>query len=430
MAERSPGTLRRSNRRRHRLTLAAALLGALPASAAPLVAGEVPLDTQGPAAPTPWQRYKDWNKATWNDFNTLADPTLSPPKPAEGAAKPVAAPIEGDAAKGKQLAFDRSRGGGCVACHVFGPETPELPGNIGPDLSEIGTAGRTDEYLFNYVWDARVYNPATVMPPWGAHGYYSEAEIKDIVAFLKSLDRPTTFKNTLDNPGTRPVPVEDRDWTDPFVNPAVENIDTGQGLFEQAGPNGKSCASCHKDPETAFKRWAVTMPRWEPRLGKVLGAAEFVARHARATTGAEWLMQSPENTAMTVYLTSLANGEPFAIDLAPPEAKAAAERGAKLMEAKVGQGNFACNDCHTVGRGANHWIRGQYLGETPGQIAHFPVWRTSRNETWDIRKRLQWCNVQIRANELPPDAKEYGELELYITALSNGMPLEAPGIRH
>jgi sulfur-oxidizing protein SoxA len=100
------------------------------------------------------------------------------------------------------------------------------------------------------------------------------------------------------------------------------------------------------------------------------------------------------------------------------------------MAVKVGQLNFSCNDCHGVGKGANHWIRGQWLGESRGQIPHFPTWRTSRTEIWDIRKRLQWCNVAIRADELPPDAAEYGLIELYLTSLNNGLPLNVPGIRH
>jgi len=48
---------------------------------------------------------------------------------------------------------------------------------------------------------------------------------------------------------------------------------------------------------------------------------------------------------------------------------------------------------------------------------------------WDIRRRFQWCNVAIGADELPPDAKEYGDLELYLTSLSNGLKLSVPGIR-
>ena len=49
-------------------------------------------------------------------------------------------------AKGAKLVADRNRGGSCLACHVMGQAgNADLPGNVGPDLSEIGNAGRADE---------------------------------------------------------------------------------------------------------------------------------------------------------------------------------------------------------------------------------------------------------------------------------------------
>jgi len=170
------------------------------------------------------------------------------------------------------------------------------------------------------------------------------------------------------------------------------------------------------------------MPRWEKRLEKVLGAEEFITRHARATTGADWPMQSDANTDMSIWLHSLGNGEKIAVDLSDPAADAAFRRGVALSKAKLGQFNFSCIDCHE--KSAGKWLRGQYLGTTQGQFDHFPLWRTSLNQIWDIRKRLQWCNVQVRANELPPDAVEYGELELYLRKLNEGLELAAPNIRH
>ncbi|MBS0548356.1 MAG: sulfur oxidation c-type cytochrome SoxA [Proteobacteria bacterium] len=385
---------------------------------------EAPLQLEGSAAPTPWQRYNGWNKTRWDTFNTLAKRDLTPPKGSEIEM----ASVTGDAARGQKLAFDRSRGGGCLACHVMGPKTLEVPGNVGPDLSEIGAAGRTDQWLYNYVFDARVYNPQTVMPPWGKHGFYKEDEIKDIVAFLKTLKTPAKFADPLDDPEKRPKPVEDRDAADPFVNPSVDRIEVGAALFKKAGPNGQACAACHADPQVAFKRWAVEMPRWEPRLKKVLGAEEFIARHAKATTGADMLMETRDNIDMSIYLHNLANGEAIKVDLSSPDAKAAYERGVALSQVKVGQFNFSCTDCHQ--QAANKWIRGQWLGEARGQYDHFPMWRTSRNENWDIRKRFQWCNIQVRADELPPDAVEYGELELYLRKANEGLTLSAPNIRH
>jgi len=387
---------------------------------------EAPLVTDGDAAARPWKRYNGWPARDYSKFNTLAN-LASPPAPKEP--RKIAGPIEGDAKKGAGLVADRTRGGSCLACHVMGPAGgANLPGNVAPDLSEIGNAGREDEWLFNYVYDGRVYNPETVMPPWGTHGLFTDDEIKDIVAFLKTLKSPAKFKTALDDPEKRAPPVEKRENLDPLENPGMWTVDKAQELWKQAGAKGAACATCHATPEAQFKTWAASMPKWEPRVGKVLGVEEFVTRHAKATTGADWLMETDENRAMSVYLHFLANGEPIKVDVSSAGAKAAWERGKELSARKVGQLNFACTDCHGIS--ANKWIRGQWLGEPKGQYDHFPTWRTSLQAVWDIRQRFQWCSVNIRGDELPPDAKEYGDIELYLASQNEGLKLSVPGIRH
>jgi sulfur-oxidizing protein SoxA len=398
------------------------------ASSAVRAAGQAPLDTKMDAAARPWHRYAGWPKRDETNFNTLAV-LASPPAPTKP--RTLDGPVTGDAANGQKLVADRKRGGSCLACHVMGPAGgADLPGNVGPDLSEIGNAGRDDVWLFNYVHDARVYNPTTVMPPWGTHGLFSDAEIKDIVAFLKTLKTPAKFRTTLDDPTKRPPPVETRDNLDPLLNPGMWAIDKAKDLWKAKGPAGSACADCHARPEQAFKVWAAHMPKWEPRLDKVMGVEEFIARHTKATTGHAWLMESDENITLSVYLHNLANGAPITVDITSPGAKEAYERGKALSTRKLGQLNFACTDCHSPEHGGLHWIRGQWLGEQNGQYDHFPTWRTSLNTVWDIRKRFQWCQVNIRADELPPDAKEYGDLELYLAEQNSGRKLSAPGIRH
>lgn len=384
---------------------------------------KAPMEGKGLASPTPWERYEDWPDRNHNKYNSLNIEV----SPGIGEIPAVTFPINGDASKGKDLAFDRERGGSCIACHVMGADTPELPGNVGPDLSSIGSQ-RTDDVLFNYIYEPRHYNPATVMPPWGTHSLFSVDEIKHIVAFLKTLKSPAAFANPHDDPARREKPVEDRDNLDAIENPAMEAMESGEKLFRDKGPKGKSCASCHASPQKAFKQWAAGMPVYSKKLQRVIGVEEFVTRHAKATTGATYLMQSPENVALAIYLRYLANGTPIKVNLDSAEAKAAYTRGEKLSYKKIGQLNFACMDCHGIA--ANKWIRGQWLGESKGQTPHFPTWRTSRSEIWDIRKRFQWCNVAIRANELPPDAAEYGDIELYLMVKNNGLPLNVPGIRH
>ena len=80
---------------------------------------QAPLNLEGSAAPVPWARYGDWTKLRWDSYNTLAKHDATPPMGKEIELKSVA----GDAANGQKLAFDRSRGGGCLAYHVMGPRT-------------------------------------------------------------------------------------------------------------------------------------------------------------------------------------------------------------------------------------------------------------------------------------------------------------------
>ncbi|HZE46318.1 MAG TPA: sulfur oxidation c-type cytochrome SoxA [Xanthobacteraceae bacterium] len=413
------------------LTLALGMAVALPLMSAPAVAqpkGPAPM-AAGDAAARPWVRYGGWPTRDTAQFNTLAATQVSPAAPK--APRKLDRPVTGDASNGEKLVADRTRGGSCLACHVMGRAgDADLPGNVGPDLSEIGNGGRDDEWLWNYVYDARAYNPATVMPPWGTHRLFDDKEIGDIVAFLKTLKSPARFKTEVDDPAKRHAPVETRDNLDPTTNPAMWAVDKGEELYKKREASGFSCATCHGDAGSRLKTWAAAMPKWEPRFDKVIGIEEFVFRHAKATTGATWLMQSDENIAMAVYLRNVANGQEMTVDVASPGAKEAFERGRALAEVKIGALNFSCRDCHDPARGGLKWIRGQWLAEQKGQLDHFPTWRTSLNQIWDIRKRFQWCGVAIWANELPPDAKQYGDLELYLASVNAGQKLNVPGIRH
>ena len=413
------------------VALASVLAIALPVMSMPSVAqtqGPPPL-ASGDAVAQPWKRDGGWPTRDAAQFNTLANPHASPPAPTQP--RKLDGPVNGDAVNGAKLVADRTRGGSCLACHIMGQAgNADLPGNVGPDLSQIGAAGREDEWLWNYVNDARVYNPTTIMPPWGTHRLFNDSEIGDIVAYLKTLTSPAVFNTEVDDPAKRHTPVESRDNLDPTVNPAMWTVDKGEELYNKRGTSGSSCATCHGDAAARFKTWAATMPRWEPRLGRVLGVEEFVFRHAKATTGASWLMQSDENIAMAVYLRNLADDAEIKVDVTSAGAKEAYERGRALMDVKVGTLNFSCRDCHDPARGGLKWIRGQWLAEPRGQLDHFPTWRTSLNQIWDIRKRFAWCSVAIWGNELAPDAREYGDLELYLASVSAGRKLNVPGIRH
>src|ERR1043166_3165427 len=289
------------------LALLALAFGVRPATVVAQNTGAAPLATDGGAATQPWRRYPAWPQRDSAKFNTLAA-LASPPAPTEP--RKLSGPIIGDPAIGAKLAADRTRGGSGLACHVMGPAGgADLPGNVGPDLSEIGNANNDDEMLYNFVYDARVYVSDTLMPPWGTHGLFNEEEIGHIVAFLKTLKAPAPFKTELDDPEKRPPPVEKRDNLDSMLNPAMWAVeDKAPALWTTAGPAGAARATCHQHPGQAVQARAGLPPRWEPRLDKVLGVEEFVARHAKATTDHLWPIESQENVALAVYLRFPATG--------------------------------------------------------------------------------------------------------------------------
>ena len=102
----------------------------------------------------------------------------------------------GSVERGRLLLANRSESG-CVLCHVV----PGLPagGELGPSL--VGIGQRTSaEQLRRRIADARVFNPATIMPVYfsteGLHGVASAYRgqtvlsaqgLDDIVAYLLSV---------------------------------------------------------------------------------------------------------------------------------------------------------------------------------------------------------------------------------------------------
>lgn len=97
--------------------------------------------------------------------------------------KQLVGDLNGDAKRGKIIAFVRSRGN-CLACHKMAGGTQE--GTRGTDLSKYGTLNRTDAQTYTLVYDMRLLNPATVMPPMGTNGVLSDQEIRDVVAFIQN----------------------------------------------------------------------------------------------------------------------------------------------------------------------------------------------------------------------------------------------------
>jgi sulfur-oxidizing protein SoxX len=88
------------------------------------------------------------------------------------------------AAEGQKVAFDRGKGN-CLTCHEI--RGGDLPGTIGPPLTDIKRKYPDRNELVAIVTDETRRNPLTVMPPFGRNRILTEQEINAVVDFLQTL---------------------------------------------------------------------------------------------------------------------------------------------------------------------------------------------------------------------------------------------------
>lgn len=111
-------------------------------------------------------------------------PTLSyqdrraTPEPQRAA---MTAPTKGDAARGKSLAWTW-----CIACHTLPGD--EWPGTVGSPMWHYKQYNHADALVYQQIFDPRVFNPHTVMPAYGTFGLLADQDIRDLVAYLQSIE--------------------------------------------------------------------------------------------------------------------------------------------------------------------------------------------------------------------------------------------------
>ena len=375
-------------------------------------------------------RYRGWTTRDFDRSPTYAYDDQRPEPPVQRVTLPAG--VEGDARKGRALFLSRSKGP-CVACHLVPGDDVWPAGSAGPDQSTIGDRRLPDQYLYQVVWDPRVFFPNTVMPPWGTADIFTSEEIVHIVAYLQTLKGPVAPEKDRDrNPFTRGKPVGFGDNLDATNNPAVILAEDAEAVWTARGPLGKACADCHAGGAGRAMRGAATRyPKFVKTYGRVMSVEDFLEVHAPETTGLALAAESTDNLNVTVLVKRASNGLSVNVDTESAEARAALARGKATFYRRVGERNHACADCHTPETAAGKFLGGRLLADVrTGLTRHFPTWRTDRAELWDMRKRFQWCMTPLGMNMLAADSIEYAELELYLTAFDNGKPLSVPGIRH
>lgn len=213
---------------------------------------------------------------------------------------------------------------------------------------------------------------------------------------------------------------------DDFDNPAMLYVEQAIDDWNTVdGSEGKSCASCHNEPES-LRGLRAELPKWNAEKEAVYTAEMYVNDCRTERMGAEawdWNGQTMRN--MTALIASVSRGLPVNVAIDGP-AQSAWEKGKELYYTRFGQLELACANCHEDNYG--NMIRADHLSQ--GQINGFPAYRLKDANIVSIHNRFRGCIRDTRAETFSVGSPEFVALELYVASRGNGLSVEGPSIRN
>jgi ubiquinol-cytochrome c reductase cytochrome b subunit len=142
---------------------------------------------------------------------------------------------------------------GCIACHTVHGQG----GNIGPNLSSIGSQGLSNQWINTQIRDPKSHDPSTAMPAFKS---LTDQQVKNLVDFLQSLGGSSSSGQSSSQSSSSSQPpqkVQAKSTGEPNTAPAAKpsgpnrpsassqsqsasQINQGQSLFSSQG-----CIGCH-----------------------------------------------------------------------------------------------------------------------------------------------------------------------------------------
>lgn len=213
---------------------------------------------------------------------------------------------------------------------------------------------------------------------------------------------------------------------DDSLNPGMLWVKDGEALWQRAPDNGaRSCAGCHNAAPVSMRGVSARYPAFDAALQRPIDLAERInlcrQRHQQSPP---FKFESAELLGLQTYLAFQSRGMPIAAP-ADPRLKPFVERGRQRFEQRMGQLDLSCAQCHDKNAGGR-------LGSSQIPQAHpagYPVYRLEWQGVGSLQRRLRNCTSGVRAESFAFGAIEMVELELFLNARAQGMPVEAPGVR-
>jgi L-cysteine S-thiosulfotransferase len=206
--------------------------------------------------------------------------------------------------------------------------------------------------------------------------------------------------------------------------PFIGDIEQGKKLWETPFRNGKRFADCFPNGGRGV---LVNYPYFDEKLGKVVTFENAINGCLRANGEAEYPYGGRQPMGvLTAYARTLSDGSRLNVRIETPAALAKYRVGRELFFRRIGQLNASCAGCHIYNAG--NIMRMEIISPVLGHATHWPIFRGGE-ELMTLQGRFKRCMEQMRAQPFGYNSEEWNDLEYYVSALSNGLPLKASVFR-
>ncbi len=213
---------------------------------------------------------------------------------------------------------------------------------------------------------------------------------------------------------------------DDAANPGMLWVEEGAALWSRpAGPEGRSCASCHGAAEAAMAGVAARYPAWDEASGAAIDLAGRIAQCREQRQGAPALARESQGLlSLAAFIGLQSRGMP----LAPPadgRMQGSRALGEALYRQRRGQLDLSCAQCHDENAGR------RLAGSTIPQ-AHptaYPLYRLEWQALGSLQRRLRGCMTGVRAEPFGYGESEMIAIEAWLAQRAAGMAVETPGVR-
>jgi sulfur-oxidizing protein SoxA len=213
---------------------------------------------------------------------------------------------------------------------------------------------------------------------------------------------------------------------DDASNPGFLWVQQGETLWHQrVGRAGRSCEDCHGTAPVTMRGVATRYPLLDSRIGRPIALAQRIEQCRVERQGATPL--APDSDALlglTAYVGLQSRGLPMQVAIDGP-ARPFYEAGKALFNARQGQFNLSCAQCHDDLAGQR--LAGSIIPQ--GHPNGYPEYRLEWQGMGSLERRIRNCTTGVRAEPFVADSLELVELELYLGARSNGLAVETPAVR-